>query len=355
MNSIEKKGLFLITIILFSIVCGFIFWSLKGKTIFEGATTIGSVTPMNTSNTVSTWMPNTSTLTTAAQYSYQFAYNKERKYIFAVVTQSGIVIDCDNNIIGTSNPDTGDIINLKGNIMGYAINPNDAEGLLVMASANTILGIFTAGAIINSGATVGTLNDSGELVNSYGNVICFSVSLAGSSSKPPTDYNPAIPQTTDTLTIDKTAAPSYETVSNVQIDPNTNEYKNSDNISSFNYDSLYNTDNLTPKYSFVNSSFMYKSTLLDETDYLNKVYFENNPLEVDNMCRNLNSTTCGLTSACVYVGNNACVPGGKSGPHTTYRDVNVDYYYYKGKCYGNCPGYLDSVISTSAPKTTMSA
>ena len=32
------------------------------------------------------------------------------------------------------------------------------------------------------------------------------------------------------------------------------------------------------------------------------------------------------------------MPGNIQGPYTSYSDINVDYYYYKGKCHGNCPG-----------------
>lgn len=132
------------------------------------------------------------------------------------------------------------------------------------------------------------------------------------------------------------------------------------NVASFNYDLLYNSGNLTPKYSFMNSSFLYKSELTDETDYLNEIYFNKNPLEMERMCKKLDNTTCGLTSSCVYVGHNKCVPGGKHGPYTTYSDINVDFYYYRGKCFGNCPGQFGvsgdngSVGTTSVPVSSTS-
>lgn len=125
-------------------------------------------------------------------------------------------------------------------------------------------------------------------------------------------------------------------------------------IASFNYDSLYNTDNMTPKYSFMNSSFMYKSYLMDDNDYLNEIYFNRNPLEMETVCKNMDKETCGLTSSCVYVGNDKCVPGNKRGPYTTYSDINLDYYYYRGKCYGNCPGQFNSKKTTGPAPTTSS-
>lgn len=94
---------------------------------------------------------------------------------------------------------------------------------------------------------------------------------------------------------------------------------------------------------------------MDENDYLNEIYFNRNPLEMEKVCKTLDNETCGLTSSCVYVGNDKCVPGNKRGPYTTYSDINIDYYYYRGKCYGNCPGKLNrspSVTTTPNGTTT---
>jgi hypothetical protein len=122
---------------------------------------------------------------------------------------------------------------------------------------------------------------------------------------------------------------------------------------SFNYDSLYNTNNLTQKYSFIKSSFLYRPFSTNDNDYLSQVYYNNNPLEVENMCAKLDNTTCGLTSACVYVGNDKCVPGNINGPYTVYSDINLEYYYYKGKCYGNCPGeFYPKPTPTTTPVNT---
>jgi len=129
---------------------------------------------------------------------------------------------------------------------------------------------------------------------------------------------------------------------------------NDKSFAAFNYDSLYNTSDLTQKYSFLNSSFIYRPFSTNDNDYLSQVYYNNNPLEVEHLCSKLDPTTCGLTSSCVYVGQNKCVPGNIQGPYTSYSDINVDYYYYKGKCHGNCPGqfYPNQQPTTSSPVNT---
>ena len=127
-------------------------------------------------------------------------------------------------------------------------------------------------------------------------------------------------------------------------------------ISSFNYDSLYNTSDLTQKYSFLNSSFLYRPFSKNDNEYLSEIYFNNNPLETEIMCSKLSAETCGLTSTCVYAGENKCLPGNARGPYTTYSDVNIDYYYYKGKCYGNCPGkFYPSETTMPSPSSTPTA
>jgi len=58
-------------------------------------------------------------------------------------------------------------------------------------------------------------------------------------------------------------------------------------------------------------------------------------------CNQINANTCASTECCVLLGGEKCVAGDKNGPSikSNYSDfliVNRDYYYYKGKCYGNC-------------------
>jgi len=58
-------------------------------------------------------------------------------------------------------------------------------------------------------------------------------------------------------------------------------------------------------------------------------------------CNEIDSDTCASTDCCVLLGGEKCVAGNSSGPSikANYSDfliTNRDYYYYKGKCYGNC-------------------
>ena len=58
-------------------------------------------------------------------------------------------------------------------------------------------------------------------------------------------------------------------------------------------------------------------------------------------CNQIDSNTCASTGCCVLLGGEKCVAGNENGPSikSNYSDfliTNRDYYYYQGKCYGNC-------------------
>ena len=64
------------------------------------------------------------------------------------------------------------------------------------------------------------------------------------------------------------------------------------------------------------------------------------PSEINTKCGQLTKENCNVTGCCVYLNNNKCVGGDKNGP-TFLSDgkgklLNIDYYYYKNQCYGNC-------------------
>jgi len=68
---------------------------------------------------------------------------------------------------------------------------------------------------------------------------------------------------------------------------------------------------------------------------------KNDPDAIEYNCRKMDKNACAATSCCVLLGGSKCVRGDDSGPsdRTHYGDVfvrNKDYYYYRGKCYGNC-------------------
>ena len=59
-------------------------------------------------------------------------------------------------------------------------------------------------------------------------------------------------------------------------------------------------------------------------------------------CSLLSSDTCASTECCVLVGGTKCVAGNDGGPtiKSVFSDVTIpnrDYWYYQGKCMGNCP------------------
>ena len=69
---------------------------------------------------------------------------------------------------------------------------------------------------------------------------------------------------------------------------------------------------------------------------------KNNTLETETQCGKIGKEACASTSCCVLLGGSKCVAGNEAGPtmKANYSDVSVlnrDYYYYQGKCYGNCP------------------
>jgi hypothetical protein len=77
-------------------------------------------------------------------------------------------------------------------------------------------------------------------------------------------------------------------------------------------------------------------------------------MERDAKCNALDKNVCASTSCCVLLGGEKCVAGDGSGPSvkSNYSDttvINRDYYYYQGKCYGNCVG------EQNVPPTTPSS
>ncbi len=54
-------------------------------------------------------------------------------------------------------------------------------------------------------------------------------------------------------------------------------------------------------------------------------------------CSKLTEYNCKRIGCCVFTNENKCVAGDRTGPTAEY-NTNIDYYYYKNKCYGsNCP------------------
>jgi hypothetical protein len=81
--------------------------------------------------------------------------------------------------------------------------------------------------------------------------------------------------------------------------------------------------------------------------------FDNNPLNIsssqsfcninkgaqqERSCNALTKYNCGLTSCCIWTSENKCVAGTADGAvfnsDSKGKTMNLDYYYYKNKCYG---------------------
>jgi hypothetical protein len=70
-------------------------------------------------------------------------------------------------------------------------------------------------------------------------------------------------------------------------------------------------------------------------------YYKNNPDKLEEICQSVDKNNCGSMNCCVLLGGSKCVSGNESGPtmKANYSDIfvkNRDFYYYNGKCYGNC-------------------
>jgi hypothetical protein len=69
---------------------------------------------------------------------------------------------------------------------------------------------------------------------------------------------------------------------------------------------------------------------------------KNDKMGLDKKCQSLKPDVCPSTSCCVLLGGEKCFAGTESGPtnKSAFSDTTItnnDYYYYKSKCYGNCP------------------
>ena len=68
---------------------------------------------------------------------------------------------------------------------------------------------------------------------------------------------------------------------------------------------------------------------------------QNDISSIEEKCGALDLNTCASTSCCTLLGGQKCVAGNENGPRNiaNYSDYNLknkDFYYYQGKCYGNC-------------------
>lgn len=69
--------------------------------------------------------------------------------------------------------------------------------------------------------------------------------------------------------------------------------------------------------------------------------YKNDTNSLEEKCAALDLNACASTSCCALLGGQKCVAGNENGPknvanYTDYSLKNRDFYYYQGKCYGNC-------------------
>ena len=65
-------------------------------------------------------------------------------------------------------------------------------------------------------------------------------------------------------------------------------------------------------------------------------YNQRDPEKMNTKCNTLTEYNCKRVGCCVFTSQNKCVSGNRAGPN--YDPLQIDYYYYKNKCYGmNCP------------------
>jgi hypothetical protein len=70
-------------------------------------------------------------------------------------------------------------------------------------------------------------------------------------------------------------------------------------------------------------------------------YHKYSPIKKEEECSKLDKNACASTNCCVLLGGSRCVGGNEKGPtmKAHYGDITIlnrDFYYYQGKCYGNC-------------------
>jgi len=109
---------------------------------------------------------------------------------------------------------------------------------------------------------------------------------------------------------------------------------------------MYNGTGYEPPYSrlmLTTSAYMQPEEIKNAPYQLGGFCKEDKYLsaEMNKKCNQLPQNICASTECCVLLGGQECVAGNEYGPtaKVIYSDFllkNKDYYYYQGKCYGNC-------------------
>jgi len=77
-------------------------------------------------------------------------------------------------------------------------------------------------------------------------------------------------------------------------------------------------------------------------DFCNGFKGSGSTQKINEQCGELTNQNCSFTSCCVLANGSQCLAGSATGPtfltNPNGSNINVDYFYYQGKCYGSgCP------------------
>ena len=117
----------------------------------------------------------------------------------------------------------------------------------------------------------------------------------------------------------------------------------------------YGSSNYVPNYE--DSVYLSRTTRLPQSSPVHNTASmlggfctqnKNDKFAIEEKCGALDLNTCASTSCCTLIGGQKCVGGNENGPtnSASYTDLalkNKDFYYYQGKCYGNCKGNQGSL------------
>ena len=73
--------------------------------------------------------------------------------------------------------------------------------------------------------------------------------------------------------------------------------------------------------------------------------YKGNSGNLNTACGNLTNQNCNATSCCILTSDKKCVAGNADGAtyntNSNGKTINLDYYYYQNKCYGDkCPNKI---------------
>jgi hypothetical protein len=77
--------------------------------------------------------------------------------------------------------------------------------------------------------------------------------------------------------------------------------------------------------------------------------YKGNSGNLNTSCGNLTNKNCNATSCCIFTSDQKCVAGNADGAiyntDSNGKTINLDYYYYQNKCYGDkCPDKIKKMI-----------